>query len=588
MAARATSENDRIERERVEILFRNAPIGIIASATMGCVAAVALAFDDPSVVNAAIAWGVMLAGCMTFHLGVCRAFQRARDPAPRFWTRLFVVAALLEGLSWGIGVVLFASPEHYYRQLIMLVLSSGVVASTAFVLATQLAPFRAFFYPAVLPHLVIQLVYPYPLHLLALTMTVAFVISVTVATQRATAQINDVLRLRFENEALASDLGVQMRLAESASLAKSRFLAAASHDLRQPIHAVGMFLGALRGKALPRDARTLVDHIERSIGGLDDLFSTLLDVSRFEAGIVSADLHDIEIDPLLARICAEHGAEAAAKSLTLRRVPCSKTIRTDPVLLERVIRNLLSNAIKYTDRGGILVGCRRSGDRIRVIVGDTGRGIAAADADRIFHEFFQVESAARDNPGGLGLGLAIVSRIAPLIEASVSVSSTLGRGSAFSLSLPLSERGARASGGESSVNAAPNDASQIAVIDDDPSILSAMSALLGAWGYQVAAAETAGDLLAVLSERRVAPDLLISDYRLGHGLDGIAAVARFREVFGSALPAILITGDTAPDRLIEAKQSGLLLLHKPVQNAKLRAAIRNLLVGAKSYAPLSD
>ena len=582
MAGPATTDSDRLERERTDILFRNAPIGIIASAAMGCVAAVALAIDDPRVMSVSVVWGSLLVGCMAFHLAVCWTFRRSLNPAPRVWTGLFVLAALMEGLCWGLGVILFASPEHYYRQLIMLVLSSGLVASTAFVLSTQLAPFRAFFYPAMLPHLVVQTVYPYPLHLLAVTMTVAFVISVTVATQRATAQINDVLRLRFDNEALANDLGVQMRLAESASLAKSRFLAAASHDLRQPIHAVGMFLGALQGKSLPPDAQALVNHIERSIGSLDQLFSTLLDVSRFEAGIVTAELRDVEIEPLLARLCAEHAAEAVAKSLALRRVPCSERIRTDPVLLERVLRNLLSNAIKYTDSGGVLVGCRKRSDHVLITVCDTGRGINRADADRIFQEFFQVESARRDHPGGLGLGLAIVSRIAPLIGASVTVSSTLGRGSAFSVSTPRSTRAAVVAVEDPQYELSSQCISRIAVLDDDPSILSAMTALLGGWGYVVIAAETAEDLIERLRQKAVAPDLVISDLRLANGDGGIDAIARVRAEFGSGLPAMLITGETAPERLIEVTDSGLALLHKPVSNAKLRMTVRNLL------KPVSD
>ena len=566
-----------IARERTAILYRNAPIGIVASSLMGLVSAWALAADDPAVIGWSQGWSLLLVLCMAFHLGVCRAYGAASDPEPRLWNRLFVLAALFEGLAWGMGALIFASPTHYYRQVIMLVLSSGLVASTAFVLSTQLAPFRAFFYPAIVPHVLVQLVYPYPLHLLAEAATLAFILSVSIATQRTNAQVVDVLRLRFLNEVLAQDLRVQMERAEEANLAKSRFLAAASHDLRQPVHAMGMFVGVLQGRPLDPASRRIVEHLDGTVSALDDLFGALLDVSKLDAGVVQPALADVAVDPVLDRICREHAGEARAKALELRRVPSTLWITTDPVLLERVVRNLVSNAIRYTDQGRIVVGCRRDRNRVSILVADTGRGIPQEDAVRIFDEFYQVANPERDRSQGLGLGLAIVRRVAPLIGGEVTLRSSPGVGSVFSLQVPRA-----APPGLTADHAAPTPApaagrGPVLVLDDEADILRGMSALLGGWGHDVITASTIGDMLDRIARSDSRPELLVADYRLANGESGIEAIRRAREALGADLPALLITGDTAPDRLAEAVASGIPLLHKPVAPSRLRAAMGNLL-----------
>jgi len=566
----------QVARERTEILYRNAPIGILASCQMGVVTAFALAWDDRTVIPQALLWSALLVGCMTLHLILCRAYSKAKDPRPALWTRLFVYAALLEGLTWGFAVFLFASSSHYYRQVIMLVLSSGLVASTAFVLSTQLGPFRAFFYPAMLPHLVVQLIYPYPLHILAEVATVAFILSVTIATQRSNAQVVDVLRLRFENEALARDLRLEMKRAEEANLAKSRFLAAASHDLRQPVHAMSMFVGALRAQALRGPANRLVDHLEGCLSALDSLFAAILDISKLDAGVIDAKMANIALSPLLKRICEEQQGEAAAKGLTLRLVPTSVVVRTDPVLLERVVRNIISNAVKYTDKGRIVVGCRRTIEHVMIQVGDTGRGIWSKDAGQIFEEFFQVENPERDRAKGLGLGLAIVRRIMPLIDGSVTFSSAPGRGSLFQITLPRAYGVTPPPAPVSRSDLVAKSRGLILVLDDEEEILTGMSALLMGWGYEVVTATSTSALLEQIGKQKKPPRLVISDYRLRGGETGIDAIDQVRAAAGTPLAALLITGDTAPHRLAEAQSVGLPILHKPVSVSKLRAAIGNL------------
>jgi signal transduction histidine kinase len=567
----------RIEQARTAILYLNAPMGVVASCTTGVLAALAFALDDHAIAPAAGVWAALLLACMAFHLEVCRRYRRVDDPDPAHWTQMFVVAALFEGLTWGAGAFLFASSEQFHRQLVMLVLCSGIVASTAFVLSTNLRPFRAFFYPAILPQVVVQLLFPYPLHELALFMTVAFVVSITVATETANAQVLDVLRLRFRNEALAEALAVAKDRAEQANLAKSRFLAAASHDLRQPMHALGLFVGALQGRAMDAEAQRLVGYIDGSVKALDDQFAALLDVSRLDAGVVEPVYAAIHVQTLLERVCRDHAGQAQARGVRFRQVETSAVVRSDPVLLERMVRNLVANAVRYTERGRVLVGCRRQQGVLVIEVWDTGCGIPLAEQSRVFEEFYQAEGRVRDRAEGLGLGLAIVRRIAALVGVGLSFESMPGRGSVFRLRVPL---------GEDDAGTVPEPAPEpvmgqgsglVFVIDDEPAIRGAMSSLLTSWGYRVRVAESAAALLQGLPADAQAPDLVISDFRLQAGEDGISAIRAVHARFGLSIPALLITGDTAPERIVEARAGGFPLLHKPLPNGRLRAVIGNLL-----------
>lgn len=564
-----------IDIERTRILYRNAPIGVIASCATGYVAAAAMAYDDASIVAIATLWGSLLFGCMMFHLGLCLAFWRAVQPDPERWARLFIIAAFFEGLVWGAGVIVFADPVHYYRNWIMLTLSAGIVASTSSVFTADLRPFKAFAYPAMVPHVIVQLIQPYPLHLLAATLASGFLIAVGVATGRANTQTNEVLRLRFDNEALAQDLATQRDRAQGASVAKSAFLAAASHDLRQPIHALGMFVGALRSRRMDRTGRALVDHIGESVGAMDDLFAALLDISKLDAGAVAPHIEPVAVQPLLERLARDYAVEASAKAVQLRLVTSTAIVASDAVLLERILRNLISNAVRYTDHGRILIGCRSSHARLSFEIWDTGCGIDATEQTRIFDEFYQVGNRERDRTRGLGLGLAIVRRLAVLIDGTISLRSQPGVGSVFRLDLPRLPASGRAELPAPPAIVQPGSGAHILVIDDELQVQRATAALLTSWGYVVT---VAGATAEALERTRAAPPaLIISDYRLRDASTGIDAIHALRASHGRLIPAMLVTGDTAPGRIAEAQASGFLLLHKPLANAKLRAAIGNML-----------
>jgi CheY-like chemotaxis protein len=379
------------------------------------------------------------------------------------------------------------------------------------------------------------------------------------------------MNLRYENFDLMDDLRVQKTLAEQANIAKSRFLASASHDLRQPVHALGMFVGAMKSHEMTAPARRLLTHIESSVAALDGLFSSLLDISRLDAGVISADIACFPIQPVLERICNDLEPQARAKGIALSLMPCSALVESDPILLERILRNLIHNAVRYTASGRVLVGCR-FGNPVRIQVWDTGPGIAADQRERVFEEFFQLGNPGRDRSQGLGLGLAIVRRLTRLLDHGVKLEGREGRGSLFEVAVPLGFVEHIAP----QVAAPAPDPGQglLLVIDDEMAIREAMRSLLESWGYGVITAGSQGEMLGHMAHVTTPPDLIISDYRLQDGEDGISVIRRLQSEFNDDIPAILVTGDTAPDRLTEARASGFLLLHKPLSADRLRTAIQ--------------
>ncbi|MGH6678422.1 MAG: ATP-binding response regulator, partial [Bradyrhizobium sp.] len=378
---------------------------------------------------------------------------------------------------------------------------------------------------------------------------------------------------------LANDMLRQKELAEAANIAKSRFLASASHDLRQPVHALGMFVGALGDRVLDGDSRRLVDQIQNSIGALDSLFGAILDISRLDAGVIETRPRAFAIQPLLERICHEEMPDATRKGIALHLLPCSLFVHSDPILLERVLRNLLSNAVRYTDKGRVVVGCRR-GNRLSIEIWDTGRGISVDQQDLVFQEFYQIGNPERDRTRGLGLGLAIVQRLTRILAVPLDLQSRAGRGSVFKLSVALAAGGPAVIEPSPEASLAAHPSLFILVVDDEVAIQQAMSTLLTGWGHQVVTAASCTEMLDHAAAFTTTPNLIISDYRLRSHENGTDTVERLRSEFNSDIPAILITGDTAPDRIREAMASDCFLMHKPVSNSRLRAAIVNLAIKA--------
>jgi CheY-like chemotaxis protein len=395
------------------------------------------------------------------------------------------------------------------------------------------------------------------------------------------------IQARLENLELVAELGRQRELAEraraeaeAANRDKSRFLAAASHDLRQPVHALGLFAAAARHATTEEERRAILERIDASLAALTALFDSLLEISRLDARVLEARVRHVDLAPMLTRLHGEYSGLARAKGLELRVRLAPLRVRTDPLLLERILRNLLANAVRYTERGGALLAARRRGSLVRVGVWDTGIGIAEEQRRRVFEPFFQVGNPERDRERGVGLGLAIVERVAALLHHPLHVTSRVGRGSCFALDLPVS----LGTDIEREGTELPFDARErallgavIVVIDDEPTNRAALALVLEQFGCAVVTAGSGSEALRALEARGTPPDALISDYRLRGAETGIGATEALRAVYGAELPAVLVTGDTAPDRLLEAEASGLEVLHKPVTAETLeRTLVRSL------------
>jgi signal transduction histidine kinase/ActR/RegA family two-component response regulator len=401
--------------------------------------------------------------------------------------------------------------------------------------------------------------------------------------------------LRFENHELIERLRVETehaqaahRAAEEANLAKSRFLAAASHDLRQPIHAQGLFLEVLARTRLSADQYDALANARATWQASAEMLDTLLDFSRIEAGVVEPQMQVFALQPLLNKIENELAPQADAKGIVYRSRETHAAVRSDPALVALILRNLVSNAIRYTEQGGVLVACRAHGEQVALEVWDTGIGIEPAQHEAIFREFHQLGNAERDRRKGLGLGLAIAQGLARALGQPLSLSSVPGRGSVFRLALPAARAGVVE---EDGARVAPGPGRsfdlRVLVIDDDESVRTGMRQLLAAWGCACDVADSIEEAQALARARR--PGLVISDYRLRELRTGAEAIAALRREFGAGLPALLITGDTAPQRLREARASGVPLLHKPVLPSQLYRAMTAVLNGREldsSFAPL--
>jgi signal transduction histidine kinase/CheY-like chemotaxis protein len=368
--------------------------------------------------------------------------------------------------------------------------------------------------------------------------------------------------------------------AEQANQAKSRFLAAASHDLRQPTHALGMFIS--RMAQLPHNAETqaLVSNLEASVRAMQNLLDGLLDISRLEAQAVQVAIRPFAVASLIQQLQLDLTPVARAKGLQFHVHSSPHWVMSDAVLLYRILLNLVSNAIRYTAHGGILVACRlrKDGTMMLIQVWDTGIGISPEHQQEVFNEFYQVGNVARDRDKGMGLGLSIVRRTADLLGHPVVLTSRLGFGTRVSLTIPTVPGMSGAPPVETPELQFGDELSgaRVLVIEDDTLVRTALVGLLDGWGLEVYEASGLTGALALVSGG-LRPHLVLSDYRLKQGEDGIGAVAELRAALKHKVAACLMSGDTDADLMMKARASGLTLLHKPVRPAKLRSLLRRLL-----------
>ncbi|MHB1204986.1 MAG: response regulator, partial [Rhodospirillaceae bacterium] len=396
-----------------------------------------------------------------------------------------------------------------------------------------------------------------------------------VGGRRILLAIDDITERKLVSEALE----VAKLKAEKANLGKSRFLAAASHDLRQPLQTLSLLHGVLARKISDPDALGLIGKLNETLGAMAGMLDTLLDINQLEAGTVQPEVDDFAIGTVLDHLKTEFGYLARSKGLTLRAVGSSLFVRSDSLLLAQMIRNLLSNAIKYTKRGKVLIGCRRHGDKVRIEVCDSGIGIPEGQLEAIFEEYHQLGNPARERGLGLGLGLSIVRRIGELLGHEVGVRSVAGKGSVFFVDVARGglpqEKPEDAGADAPSVPARLT--GTILIVEDDPMVSEALVLLFKGEGYRTLVASDGRGVAALQDDPAFAPDVIIADYNLPGGASGLEVIQRLRSASGRILPGIVLTGDIAADVLRKVVAADCDYLHKPVNVDQLTQRIQDML-----------
>jgi two-component system, chemotaxis family, CheB/CheR fusion protein len=394
------------------------------------------------------------------------------------------------------------------------------------------------------------------------------------ATPKILVTIDDITERQRANEALEA----AKRMAEQANLGKSRFLAAASHDLRQPLQTLTLLRGILAKRIKDQSGSRLVAKFEETLSAMSGMLNTLLDINQLEAGIVHPDIVEFRIGDLLDRLKTEFAYHATAKQLDWRVVACGLNVRSDQRLLEQTLRNLLSNAVKYTERGKVLLGCRRRGNKLRIEVWDTGMGILAEQLGVIFEEFHQLDNPARERSRGLGLGLSIVQRISDLLGNVVDVRSWPNRGSVFAVEVPLGENKALASSAAQRLEVIGGPTGSILIIEDDPAVREMLEILFEGEGLRTTAVAGANEALALAARGALPSDVvIIADYNLPGDLTGADVITRLRESLGRDVPAVILTGDISSNTLRKIANARCVHLSKPAEPEMLTRQILDFL-----------
>ena len=572
---RECGEPDRyaqqVTAQALEHLFRSLPR--VAGTILAPIAMVWIMWQriDPAIV---LAWGVaiFLISVVTQLIPAFYFRQpRSIEEAPR-WGRYFTLALFANGLAWGVASMLFFVSGSTALQVFLFIAIIGLCAGSISLLSYWLNSYYAFIAPPLLlsaVRLYMEGGTEYQTLAGLVIMTLVILLLLGHSSQKYALA---ALRLGFENLDLIRQLQIEKIKAEDANLAKSKFLAAASHDLRQPLHALTLFVATLDEKIRTPDVRGVVDNIKQSVTALEGLFNALLDISRLDAGIVQPKIIASNIQPLLQLLNDEYAPQAHSQGLEWQMRCDNIAAQTDPVLLETILRNLISNAIRYTPHGSIQLRAAQKDDYISIEIQDTGIGISTENQQEIFDEYVQLQNPERDRTKGLGLGLAIVKRLVNLLQHDLQMHSKPGLGTHFRLRLPLATSVPSPVLTDADLQLKIGGAGmRILVIDDEAVVRRAVESLLTEWGYAVLVAESVEDALHKLE---IAPDAIIVDYRLRQNLTGIEAVRAIHARWGQQIPALIITGDTGAEQLREVNQSGYSLLHKPVQPGRLRAFLR--------------
>jgi len=568
----------RLDAERLRLVCRamvRTPLGVLPATAF-------IAYIMAPYAGSGLAWGWM---AVVFAIWCTRAAISAvllrKPPAPeRFglWINFQIAAAMVGGLAGGLAGPLFhTAPEVEFAYLTMVVCgwcAAGLAVSGAVPVA-----FYGFVVMFLAPIIATWALSDNADALLVATLLVLFIFLLTTYARDNAQLVGRALRMRFENEDLVQRLQARegetqaaRERAEAANLSKSAFLAAASHDLRQPLHALSLLLSTLQERTREPEAAALLTKIATSADSLDKLFKGLLDLSRLDAGSVTPETGPVALGSLLRRLENDFRPLAEAKGLAFTCAPSDAWVTSDQEMLERVLRNLLDNAVKYTERGRIEIRLEEQPAVVRVLVRDSGIGIDARHRERIFEEYYQIRNPERNRRRGIGLGLAIVKRISDLLGHAIRVDSEPGRGSSFELvlprcaPLPASAHEERRSS-DRSVESLRG--LVVVVVDDDAEVQEATRTLLEGWACRPIVCASSAEALSQLERQGLTPEAVLADYRLAGSENGLDAIGRLYSRYGD-IPAVIVTGEINAADLKVPDDMPVVVMQKPLRASDVR------------------
>ena len=478
------------------------------------------------------------------------------------------------GVIWGLASWMFFPNGNLPLTGLMLLMLLGMVATRLGWLSSY-RPALFWFIVPILGMLAGSLFWQADaLHVGFAVITLAFMATNLRLGFKKNQQFTEALQTRYEKEDLANQLAHQLKIVEQASLEKTRFFASASHDLRQPLHSLGLFGSAILARMKGTPDEPLARNLMICVDALETSFTSMLDVSKLDAGVVMTQPQVIALAELFKKLDISFGQQAQAEGLALRFKSGGKWVEADPLLLQRMLANLVHNALKFTRKGGVAIVARSDGQMVSVEVWDTGVGIAAQDMPRIFDEFYQVGNLERDRSKGLGMGLAIVQRLSVLLNIPIQVKSRLGRGTVIKLALPSASPSQQLSAQPQHGNSGALRALvglRVLVVDDEEAVRTSTAVAMRLYGLQVEVADGIEQALSIAKRIEEQSDstqklaALVTDFRLRNEEDGITLAALLKAQLGREIATLLVTGDTAPQRVREAQASGLRVLYKPIK-----------------------
>jgi signal transduction histidine kinase len=577
----APLEAEYLYHEQIKLAYEQLHVASLASIS-GYLILPALLWNEIPHFNIILWLSLCIVSLLIAPHVLLRLYRRSDEQTRKkdCWSKWLVGVAFVGSCSWGsLGILLYPQDSLVYQFVLMFFISVGAAVAT--IIGASYQPvFWAKFLPNILPFCIYVLLQNDAMHtLMGLGIPFFYGTALLVLYRNLHKHLLESLRLRLEKNHLIEQLQNKKQAAEKANAEKSRFLAAASHDLRQPLHAQMLLTDELKMHANNDQCAQIVHKLETSMKAMNGLFNELLDISKLDACAISPNITEFPVSEILQDIELDFSPLARNKHLRFRVHASDLKVRSDRNLLSRIVRNLVSNAIRYTDKGGILIGCRQRRNNVLIQVWDTGSGIPDHEQEHIFGEFYQLHNPERDRNKGLGLGLAIVARLADLLEHKIHIQSHLTRGSVFSVEVPLGSGSQDAPEDKLLGNVQDVDIAglNVLLVEDDELILSTMRDLLGKWGCNVFAASSLDSAMSHVGSLVNHLDLIVADYRLRNNTTGIQIIDKLEKALNRKIPAVIVTGDTSPQILQNILQNGRYVIHKPVAPQKLRQFVNEVL-----------